>query len=173
MLQVFGAFIELCGLATVAYGISETRRGFDPTRPSLLNRGLKLLRRIPIPFRKKPESKTVAVSSSVMAHMGANVRVKVGWGPWEEVPIEERIARLRVRAEEYQDRIIAIEERLDEEETARASGDNDQLTRLSQLETDLRNLVSKAAAGGLGLEAAGVLLFATGLVLQVLGSVIA
>jgi hypothetical protein len=173
-LQVVGAVVELAGLATVAVGISEARRGFDPSRPSLLDKGQAAAKRLAARFRKpQPQNTIVGVGSSVLPMLSSKVRIRVNFGPWDDVSVEERLDRLKQRVEAYQDRFDQLEDQIEAEKKGREEGHQALAQRVTEVEGRLSERVKEAATGGLERETWGVMLFAFGLVLQVWGSILA
>jgi hypothetical protein len=173
-LQVVGGTVELAGLILVAVGNSEARLGFDPTRPYLLNKGQKAAKRLAARFRKpQPKNVSVGVGSARLRMLGSKVRVRVNFGPWDDVPVEERIERLKQRVEAYQDRFDQLEDHIEAERKGREEGIQALAQRVTEAEERLSERVKEAATGGLERETWGVVLFALGLILQVWGSILA
>src|SRR5438128_2726879 len=79
-LQLVGGIFELIGLATVALGISETRRSFTD-RPSLVGRFIGPVKAWIAHLRRKPQ----AIQASGIASIGVTGRARgeIRMGSWE------------------------------------------------------------------------------------------
>jgi chromosome segregation ATPase len=106
---------------------------------------------------------------------GGSVRARatVGFGPWDEEALEERIERLRRAIESHEQQLGDLDSRFDDEERSRREADEQHERRVNEVERELTELIREAAAGGLRLETIGVSLFALGVVLQTAGSLAA
>lgn len=107
-------------------------------------------------------------------HSSADVRVRgtVGFGPWDNEALEERIERLRRAFENQQQHLTDLDRRLDDEERSRREADQKHEGRVNEVHRELTELIREAAAGGLRLETIGVSLLALGVVLQTVGALI-
>jgi hypothetical protein len=100
----------------------------------------------------------------------AKVRATVGFGPWHEEELVDRIERLRLAFENHERVLSELDERFDAEESARRWADERQDRALGELRNEFTDMVRDAAAGGLRLQTFGVLLFAVGVVLGTWGN---
>jgi hypothetical protein len=164
-LTLVGATLELLGLGTVMLGISETRRAFTD-RPSLLAKLLNPLKRLIARFRRKPQVVEIGLAGEISLADSMTAKLTTNW---EGVSLHER---LQDYASRHEDLIEVLGERIDREEVAREAGDRSEAEQREILRATLDKKISDAAAGGLTLETSGIALFAVGLVLQALGSII-
>jgi hypothetical protein len=173
-LQIVGAACELVGIGTVAWGISETRARFTD-RPSLARRAWARASRASARIFRLRRDTTVHVGAAELRMGGGNVRARatVGFGPWDEEALEERIERLRRAIESHEQQLGDLDSRFDDEERSRREADEQHERRVNEVERELTELIREAAAGGLRLETIGVSLFALGVVLQTAGSLAA
>jgi predicted nuclease with TOPRIM domain len=102
----------------------------------------------------------------------AKGRGTVEFAPWDDEEVTERIERLKRAIENQQQRLTAIEDRLDEEAQARLEAVGELQARLHEVNRELRGLITEAAAGGLRLETIGVALFLVGVCLGILGNLL-
>lgn len=171
-MQLLGAGLELLGLGTVASGIAQTRRRFTD-RPSLAQRGWSQVQGFAVRLRKKkPQDVRLAVGSSTLSLPEGKARLTVSFGPWNDIPVEERIDRLRTRVESHGETLGVLADRIDSEEKARANTDEAHGLRLSEIQVDLMTAINQAASGSLRLETIGVGFFALGIVFATWGSII-
>jgi hypothetical protein len=171
-LQVAGAVGELAGLATVAFGISETRASFTD-QPSLAHRARERIRRAVDRLMKRPQTVTVGTVAGSVSFGGGRVRATVGFGPWDDVQLAERIERLKHAIENHEQQLYALDKRIDEEEAARTEALRRIEQQAEEVNREMRDLIREAAAGGLRLETIGVVLFAAGVIFGTWGSLIA
>jgi hypothetical protein len=172
-LQLAGAACELVGIGTVAWGIAETRARFTD-RPSLARRAWTRVSRTAARVFRRKRTTNLEVHGSVLTFSGENVRLRetVGFGPWDEEALGERIERLRRAIENHQKQLVALDGRIDDEERSRREADAKHEGRVHEVHRELTQLIREAAAGGLRLETIGVSLFALGVALQTWGSLI-
>jgi hypothetical protein len=105
--------------------------------------------------------------------MGAfemKARGRVGFGSWDDVPLVERIGRLRTAIENHENVHDAFDDRLDSEENARRGADERHEERVTEVQRELSDLIREAAAGGLRLQTIGVVLFGLGVFLGLIGN---
>jgi len=156
-----GTFLQVFGLGTVAFGLSQVRRSFG--RPSLLSKALEWFRQIQAAF-KPPKHVTVEAKAAGLSIAAGRPRVFVTAGP--TTPLDERVALLEQNLRRLQDEFDAHEERI----TKELRTVNEALTREHQArETEARRISTQLenfAVGGLHLEFIGVFW----LVLGVLGT---
>lgn len=172
-LQVVGAICELGGLGTVALGIADTRAQFTD-RPSLARRAWARVVGATARFRKRRDV-TVHVGTAAVVLAAGSVRARgtVGFGPWGDKELEERIDRLRLAIENHEQFLTQLDRRLDDEEAARREADDRHEKAVEEARRGLLDLIREAASGGLRLQTAGVLLFGLGVVLGTWGNLVA
>jgi hypothetical protein len=170
-LQVVGAGFELAGLATVAWGITDTRRSFTPERPSLGQQLLSPFKKLLARFRRR-KSVTIAAQAAVGVAMGSRMRAVVKMGSWEGLDADEKVARLRSMVERHEDMLAGVDDELETERGERRKGDEQEGRLREQTRQLLEDRIRDAAAGGLRLESWGVLLFALGIVFGLWGNLI-
>jgi hypothetical protein len=170
-LQIAGAACELVGIGTVAWGIAETRAKFTD-RPSLARRAWTRASRATARIFRLRRSTNVVVGAAQLRMGGVSLRARatVGFGPWDEEALEERIERLRRAIESHEEQLGDLDSRIDDEERTRREADEQHDARVDAVHRELTELIREAAAGGLRLETIGVSLFALGVVLQTSGS---
>jgi hypothetical protein len=170
-LQIVGATFELAGLGTVAWGITNTRRSFMPDRPSLGEQLLVPIQKFIARFRRR-ESTTVTAAASVMSAIGMHVRAVVKMGSWEGLTDDERFKRIRDMIERHEEMLAGFDDQLETERDDRKKGDAQEGRLREETRQLLEDRIRAAAAGGLGLEAWGVLLFALGIAFGLWGNLL-
>jgi hypothetical protein len=170
--QLGGIGLEFAGLMTVAVGIRKTRGRFT-SRPPFEQRAWERLKRMLGRLglmRRDAVVHTSAVSAT--ATTGGKARATVSLGPWDDVDIAERIERLRTQVERQQADMEELHKEIGAEESARSHAEQRLDSERRALEDALRREIVDAAAGGLGLESFGVVLFLLGLIAQGVGIVL-
>lgn len=164
-LQLFGLFVEACGLVLVGVGISETRSRFTD-KPSLATK----VGRIFDKALSRLESRLFGGRTQYIYPTGIPGAGFVGDVHFRRIfgfegTLEERVERLQGLAQEFEDWISELQQAAKEERAEREA-----LSReLAATEERMRDFVSSFAAGGLSREAWGVTLFLSGLGLQAAG----
>jgi uncharacterized protein with von Willebrand factor type A (vWA) domain len=171
-LQVLGAGFEVAGLATVAWGITDTRRSFTPESPSLGQQLLSPFKKLVARFRRR-KSVTITASAGMISWSGGHVRATVRMGSCEDLSAEERFKRIRDMLERHEDMLSHLDEQLESERGDRKTGDEQEGRLREETRQLLETRIREAAAGGLKLESWGVLLFGLGIVFGVVGNLIA
>jgi hypothetical protein len=165
-LQFVGAAFELLGLLTVVIGISKTRAKFTD-RPSLLDRlwarTKSLAVRVSARFGYRRDATVQVAAGSAFAHVGSKARGTVTLGPGHDVELEERVERIRQMVNDHTERLGELDARIDHEKEDRQKADESAEEQRQGLRAELKDLIGEAAAGGLRLETAGVILFALGI----------
>jgi hypothetical protein len=171
VVQIAGAALELGGIGTVAWGIAETRARFTD-RPSLARRAWTHIGRTAARILRRQHSRTLEVHDAGHLHASGSVRVRgtVGFGPWDDEALEERIERLRRAFESHEKQLNDLDGRIDDEERSRREAGEKHEGRVNEVHRELTELIREAGGGGLRLETIGVSLFALGVVLQTWGS---
>jgi len=172
-LQISGAAFELAGIATVAFGIANTRAKFTDNAPLARRAWSRTARAAARLFRRK-RSQTVHLGAATLHVRAGSVRARgtVGFGPWVDEELAERIERLRRAVENHNRELSELGGRLDGEEVARQEADERHEGHVDEVHRELTQLVRDAAAGGLRLETIGVALLAVGVVLQTWGNLV-
>jgi hypothetical protein len=167
VLQIAGAACELAGIGTVAWGIAETRATFTD-RPSLARRAWTRVSRTAARIFRRRRPITATINAAVELNLAGSLRGRatVGFGPWDDEALEERIERLRRAIENHEKQLNDVDRRIDDEERRRREADERHESRVDEVYRELTELIREAAAGGLRLETIGVSLFALGVVLQ-------
>ncbi len=145
-----GLILQVLGLATVAYGLSQMRGLFG--RPTFVKRAVEWLARFPL--MRKPKTLTVKVAVAATAVAGA--RLKVRKGAPQDASLERRVGVL-------EDNFAALDGEVDQlrsdlgkterEQTKRT--DADRLER-EKADAELGRKIEEVAVGGLHLEAIGL-----------------
>jgi hypothetical protein len=174
-LQIAGAVCELGGLTTVAWGIADTSERFG-TPPGTLRRAWAGVRRTSKRLIRRRRDAVVPVEVTAAVSMvgggSMSARATVGFGPWDEVPLEETIGRLRHASESEQSESNDIVQLLDGEEKARRASDERHEGRVDEVRRELTEIIQEASAGGLRLQTVGVWFFALGVVLGMWGNLL-
>jgi hypothetical protein len=171
LLQMLGATCELLGLLLVAWGISATRSRFTD-RQSMPRRAWAAAQGFAARFTRRHHVVIGGATVSAIASVGGRARVTIGFGPWDELSIEDRLSRLRSAIERHEEVFGHLDDRLDWEGFERREADDAQSQARLELDGQLRQEIRDAAAGGLRRETWGALLFALGIVLGTLGNLI-
>jgi hypothetical protein len=146
-----GATLEMFGLGTVAFGLSEVRRSFG--RPSLREKCLAWLSQVASAFRP-PKPITLQANAGLEAIVGVGARLIVRAGPGSSLDqrvaiLEENLNRLRDEVDANESKIkrevAAVREALSREQQAR---DNEVRRMAAHME--------ELAVGGLHLELVGL-----------------
>jgi hypothetical protein len=175
-LQVVGATCEVAGLCTVAWGISNTRRSFAPDRPSVGQQlsapFKKLAAKLVARFRRR-RPVIITASAGGVTWSGGSVKATVKMGSWDGLTDDERFKRIRDMIERHEEMLDRLDTQLETERNDRKKGDEQEGRSREATRQLLEGRISEAAAGGLRLEAWGVLLFAFGIVFGLWGNLIA
>jgi hypothetical protein len=172
-LQIAGGVFEALGLLTVALGISDVRRSFTD-KPFFAIRARQAVRRAWKRLRQ-PRQAVAEGSVSISALSGVSGRghVDVGFAGWSDLDQDQRDALLRRAIEHLQGKVRKLDSQLADEVSARASADDAAEAKLAETERELNEKIGRAVSSGLGLEAGGVALFLTGVLLTTVGSILA
>jgi hypothetical protein len=165
--QLVGGLFEVIGLITVALGISDARARFTD-RPSLPQKIRNVILRLTVKLGLR-KGKVIEPSASGTVHSSGSARLMIGYGFLGT--LEERVTRLQEIAQKHEDAIDGLAGQLQDESAARKQADDEALARLTTTEQQLEQRISEAAAGGITLEAWGVLSFAVGVVLTTVGGI--
>lgn len=154
-----GMSLEVLGLFTVAYGLRETRTLFG--RPSLLAVSRDWLRDFP---RFRHELRMVAGTAAITLNgVGLSGTATVGVAP--TASLEERVAALEKNFNQAHLLIHEAQRKIDREAELRKSGVESEKRAREVGDEKNRQLVEEAAAGGLYLEAIGVLWLFFGIIM--------
>jgi hypothetical protein len=155
--RIVGLVLQLCGIMTVAQGISETRRFFG--RPSLLSLWRNWVNRFP-PFHRKIIMATVAgtmeLSGAAQAHVWSNS------GP--DASIEERVAILEKNLLRVRDTTYEVQQKLDDESRSRENALVTERQLREAADSEIRNKLEATETGGLNLSLVGVVWLSVGLI---------
>jgi hypothetical protein len=146
-----GTALQVLGLATVAYGLSQTRQLFG--RPSLRSNICGWFRKLAEAF-VAPKPVSLQVSNGVIASVGLDAQLVRVAG--EEASLEHRVSvleknlnqlrdELNANKKEFQQKIKTIRERIDSETQERRTEDEQTAKRIEEL-----------AVGGIHLEIVGL-----------------
>lgn len=166
---MIGGICEFVGLATVALGISETRRAFTD-RPSIVGRALASAKRLMDRVLRKPQGQViegVGTLGGVATLEGDGTGLL---GDWDNVEPEVRIERLKAYVNRLSEEVDELRRQVKREVAERNKADDLERQERRGLERELKELVQEAAAGGLRLETWGVVFFGIGIVLAGVGS---
>jgi hypothetical protein len=146
-----GTMLEMFGLATVAFGLSEVRRSFG--RPSLWQKFLAWLRQIAGAFRP-PKPITLQANAGGVAIVGSKARLIVSAGPGSS--LDRRVAILEENLNRLRDEVDANENGIKKE----VGAVRDALSREQQArDNEFRKIAAQMeelAVGGLHLELVGL-----------------
>ena len=151
--------LELMGLATVAFGIRETRSLFG--RPSLPTIGRNWLARFP-KFRIDVR---IHVASGAIAAGGASASAFGTSGPSPTATLEERVAILEKNVNQAHVLIHEMQRKVDREAQLRQNELNAEKREREDGDSKNKQLVEEAAAGGHYLETTGAFWLAIGITL--------
>lgn len=146
-----GTMLEMFGLATVAFGLSEVRRSFG--RPSLSQKFLAWLRQVAGAFRP-PKPVTLQANAGLMATVGGQARLTVRAGP--DSSLDRRVAILEENLDRLREEVDANESKIKKE----VGAVRDALSREQQArDNEFRKMgaqMEELAVGGLHLELVGL-----------------
>lgn len=146
-----GTMLEIFGLATVAFGLSEVRRSFG--RPSLAQKFLAWLRQIAGAFRP-PRPITLQANAGGMAMAGGEARLMVSAGP--DSSLDRRVAILEENLDRLREEVDAKESKMKKELGAvRDALSREQQARQNELHR-MAAQTEELAVGGLHLELVGL-----------------
>lgn len=167
VIRITGLGLQLLGIGTVAWGISETRAHFG--HPSFAAKAKAWLGRFPL--RRRNIVLAAAAGSIGMATAKAQGYTKLGAGP--NPSIETRVDALERNIELIHERINGTEMEMDEE--LRKAADalrNEQQTRQTEDQEILKKLEA-TGTGGVHISAIGASWLFVGVVLSTAGTEIA
>jgi hypothetical protein len=171
LLQVMGAGLELAGVGLVAKGISETRAQFG--RPSITEKVGAAIKRAAARLRRKPQSVTLSVSSSVDALIGGRAYATVTQGQFDDdTTLEERIERLRGMVNQHAESVTRLDKKIDDERGDREEAERSADQRLEERARRIEGLIEDMATGGLRREALGASALVLGVILSTWGNLI-
>lgn len=147
--------LELAGLVTVAIGLRETRELFGRKT------GLQEWRE---KTPKWPGSIVVQLGAGSISLTGGRVHMDVTVNPNPGAPIEERVAALETHVQRINQEAANLRRALDQNADAQREALKTENTSRGKGDDDLRKLIDKAAAGGLRIEAIGLVWLAAGLI---------
>ena len=159
--QVAGMFLQLLGLSTVAFGLSQMRRLFG--RPSVAEKLAGWSRRFVSVFSRQPAVHAhLNVQAGAITLSGGKVRLRHGVSA--DAPIDRRVnvleEHLRLLQEQVDEDVDELRRRIAE---VKAQGDREAQERRQDDERTVLHL-EEVAVGGLHLESVGLLWLALGVV---------
>lgn len=166
-LRAAGVCMEILGIATVAWGIRETRQLFD--KPTAIDHIWLWLGRFP----RYQKHTIVSVEAASMTLTGGNVGVSMWLKPGPNADTNRRISALEanldhVRAE-LQSATVGLQQKIEEHEIALADERTDRTDNHDRIETKLE----ASETGGLHISAMGLCWLLTGIPLTVFPNEIA
>lgn len=155
-----GLALQLLGIATVAIGLSETRKLFG--RPSLLDAGREWFKRRP-KIRQDVRVPITGVMATAEAgdFLSANGTVH----PAPNTPLEERVQRLEGKVNELSRKASENEMALEEEKRSRATALADERYARGAGDEKVKRQLEEACVGGLYLETMGLVWLVVGVIL--------
>lgn len=160
LIRLTGLGLQILGILTVVWGISETRALFG--HPSVLRKTMAWMGRFPLPRR----SKTVHVSASGVAVASASARAHVIHGPGSNPTVEKRLEALEKNITSLHQRISELEQEL-ERSAQRVTDDlrNEQKVRSAE-DQQIRQTLEATGTGGVHISAIGALWLLVGVILS-------
>jgi hypothetical protein len=159
-IRVAGLCLQLMGLATVAYGLRDTRKLFN--QPSFLALAREWLRRFPT-FRRAVR---IVTGTGHIQLSGASVSGFGTVSPSPTATLEERVAALEKNLSQANFLIHQTQERIEEETRKQNAALASERGDREAGDENTRKLLQEATAGGLYLEATGVLWLFIGITLS-------
>lgn len=159
-IRITGMVLEIFGLGTVAWGVSQTRRRFG--RPSIVALTRQWLGQIP----RWPRNHVISLAGVASAGAVGSARGHAVYGVGPNPTIEERVdaleknlkgldERFNQARNEIEAKVRKQSESIDEERRTRASADE-----------NLRKTIEDTETGGLHLSAVGLVWLLVGLILS-------
>jgi len=166
-IRITGLLLQLMGIATVAFGLRETRKLFR--RPSLADIVRKWLKRFP----KFTVETRVIVGTGKLTVGGAAATAFGTVSPLPTASLEEKVAALEKGLAQCNMVIHETQRRLEEEACNRSSAIESERRERGAGDDRTQKLIEEAAAGGLHLEATGVFWLSVGVILATASNEIA
>lgn len=159
-IRLTGLVLQTLGIATVAWGISETRALFG--HPSLARRARDWMQRFPL------QRKSIALGATFVASASATGKLRghVTYGPIDEPTTEARLEALEKNVDAIHDRITAAQKETEDElYKARASLDAESAARMEE-DAIIRSKLEATGTGGIHISAIGAAWLFVGVVLS-------
>ncbi len=161
-----GMALELLGILTVAYGLREKRRLFG--RPSLVDHFKNWVFQQRPKWPVKADHRTTTISGSVGISEGNDTCMAKGFS--RGASLEDRVTAIEVRLDTQEDKQLKIESQLNEEICNMENAlDTERQSRKSAL-NKLHALLDTFGAGNLNLETIGVIWLVLGVILATIPS---
>ena len=163
-IRIAGMSLELLGLSTVAFGLRDTRKLFS--QPSFLL----LAARWMISFPSFYRNVHIVAGTGHFKLGGASVTGLATASSSASASLEERVAILEKNLEQSNLAIHQAQRRLDDESARKARAVESERQYRETADDKNRQLLEEAMAGGLHLEAIGVLWLFVGIILATASS---
>lgn len=159
-IRIVGLALQLFGVMTVAWGVSETRKLFG--RPSIFSIALEWLKRFP-PFRR---GIVLSAGTGEYSLEGFSAKANVWSNPGPNPSLEERVLIVEMNINNLRDRTSQIEQQVDEETRARQQAEISDRQAREQADQDTRHKLELTETGGLHISLMGILWLSVGLILS-------
>jgi hypothetical protein len=159
-LRIVGLFLQLSGIGSVVWGLSETRKLFG--RPSVFDLARQWVRRFP-PFRLKPITGTV---QAIMGTASIIARATLWANAGPAASVEQRLDVLERNLLSVNERANELQNQLDSDIRTRDRLLVDERAAREQADQDIRQKLQLTETGGLHLSLAGIIWLCSGLVLS-------
>ena len=167
LIRLTGLALQILGIGTVAWGISETRALYGHEPLFAVARGW--IKRFPLRRRN------IVLSNSGVASATAfgSARGHVTHGTPPNATVEQRLDVLEKNIGALHDRIGATQKELDEEVSKLKTSISEEACQREQEDKECRNLIEMTATGGVHISAIGAVWLFVGVVLSTAGVEIA
>lgn len=159
--RLVGLALQLCGLATVGWGIRKTRKFFG--LPPLASAARDWLRRVPRPFGRVVEGHVLMAGEAGFGVEGS-ARLSVDVRP--DATLEERVAAIESRVRELDQRHEETRRLLDREARDRQAALDEERTTREKVDNEIRSNLTLSQTGGLYLSVVGLVWLSLGLTLS-------
>lgn len=160
VIRLTGLGLQILGIGTVAWGISETRALFG--HPSLVGKWRKWLARFPL----LRQNTVLAVGSGSLVMSGGKVRGYGTVGPGPNASIESRVDVLEKNVKSIHERISATQNEMDEEFQKTASELKNEAEARKSEDDAIRKQLEATGTGGVHISAIGASWLFVGVVLS-------
>lgn len=149
MIRLTGLVLQILGIGTVAWGISETRALFG--HPSLVGKWRKWLARFPL----LRQNTVFAAGSGSLVLAGGKVRGYGTVGPGQNATIESRVDALEKNVKSIHERISATQNEMDEEFQKTANALKEETHARKREDEEIRKNLEATGTGGVHISAIG------------------
>lgn len=166
-IRIAGIFLQLCGVATVALGIRETRKLFGYPHFFLLV--LAWAKRFPkYHLRQITAECNIAIPKRKMSAIGYN------WHPDDkDAPIEKRLETIETNLSNLNARFDQAQQRQDHEQRKNRSQLNEEQILREKEDNETRKKLEAAQTGGLRISAMGLVWLSLGIIMSSISAEIA